>query len=109
MSDRVADIREIVRAAKEQHAPVYPQFRALGDIAYLLDTLEAVEKAMVELPPLDWEPDDGYGDYNDYPLKDGRLSSVDSTNSGDVHCHGIAVGEQAVHKKLRAILEGGER
>jgi len=75
----------------------------------LLDTLEAVEKAMMELPPLDWKPDDGYGDYNDYPLKDGRLSSVDSTNSGDVHCHGIAVGEQAVHKKLRAILEGGER
>ena len=43
MTERVADIREIVETAKKQHAPVYPQFRALGDIAYLLDTLEAVE------------------------------------------------------------------
>lgn len=71
-------------------------------------TLEAVKDMATKLPPLDWEPRDEWGDYAAYPCADGRFSSVDETNQGDVHCHGIAAGEQVVRRQLDRILQEGK-
>jgi hypothetical protein len=68
--------------------------------------LDAVEAMMKALPPLDWESYDKWGDYAGYPLSDGSFSSVDSSNQGDVHSHGHAVGRRAVHEALDRILKG---
>jgi hypothetical protein len=90
-------------------ATSFARHEANKDFLYTLPDavamLEAVRDLMAELPPVDWEPRDEWGDYNPAP---GDLS-VDSTNQGDVHSHGYTVGEQAVHKKLLAITSGGKR
>ncbi len=69
------------------------------------DRIARIEKFLETLPPVDWEPYDNWDDYAAYPIDEG-YSTVDSSNSGDVHSHGIAMGEWIVRKEIEKILGG---
>lgn len=106
LCDELAEARQEA-AAWEKYAA--DQTAALTDASNERDEsnrqLAAVVEVAESLSPLDWEPYDDWGDYSDLPPnKDGYCSSTDSTNSGDVHRHGYVVGEQAVRKRLTAVL-----
>ena len=59
--------------------------------------------------PDGWEPYDNWGDYNNRTDGQGGEISVDSSNSGDIHSHGFAMGQWSAAKVARAALRLAHR
>ena len=69
--------------------------------------LAALAEAEASVPPVDWEWfNEEWGDYEGYP---GIVSGGDISNSGDVHDHGIVVGQWLLVHKLRVAVDAAER
>jgi len=65
-----------------------------------------------EVPPADWQPWDDYNEPRGYGnLGDkAHLSSVDTSNGGDMHSHGVVVGMWRVANRFReAAKEKGQQ
>ncbi len=100
-AERVADPKETEREFRQWRAL---EARLEQQLAALRAALEQISDPLNN-PPDDWEWHDGCGDYLGFK---GMANEPDPSNSGDMHSHGIAVGEWAAAKIARVALRTGD-
>lgn len=104
----VADHLEWVCEPQLGHCPICQNL--LAEIDAKEKRLEGLQEALTTIsfdsPPDDWEPYDSWGDYQGYGNHDDKrfVDAVDTSNTGDVHYHGISVGRWTAAKTARAAL-----